>query len=86
MVAGPGETERRQERDFAEQRSEPRNQEREKPIAIFPRRARHAPAHFARRQAEHYAGVALQHLSAFPASPEKDALLALPEYVLSRDR
>jgi octaprenyl-diphosphate synthase len=40
----------------------------------------------ARRQAEHYAGVALQHLSAFPASPEKDALLALPEYVLSRDR
>jgi octaprenyl-diphosphate synthase len=40
----------------------------------------------ARRQAEHYAGVALQHLSAFPASPERDALLALPEYVLSRDR
>jgi len=40
----------------------------------------------ARRQAEHYAGVALQHLAAFPASPEKDALLALPEYVLSRDR
>ena len=40
----------------------------------------------ARRQAEHYAGVAVQHLSAFPASPEKDALLALPEYVLSRDR
>ena len=30
--------------------------------------------------------VALQHLAAFPASPEKDALLALPEYVLSRDR
>ncbi len=40
----------------------------------------------ARRQAEHYASVAVQHLSAFPASPEKDALLALPEYVLSRDR
>ena len=40
----------------------------------------------ARRQAEHYAAVALQHLAAFPASPEKDALLALPEYVLSRDR
>ena len=40
----------------------------------------------ARRQAEHYASVALQHLAAFPASPEKDALLALPEYVLSRDR
>jgi octaprenyl-diphosphate synthase len=40
----------------------------------------------ARRQAEHYAGVALQHLSAFPPSPERDALLALPEYVLSRDR
>ena len=40
----------------------------------------------ARRQAEHYASVAAQHLSAFPASPERDALLALPEYVLSRDR
>ena len=40
----------------------------------------------ARRQAEHYASVALQHLAAFPAAPEKDALLALPEYVLSRDR
>ena len=40
----------------------------------------------ARRQAEHYAGVAVQHLSSFPASPERDALLALPEYVLSRDR
>jgi octaprenyl-diphosphate synthase len=40
----------------------------------------------ARRQAEHYANVALQHLSGFPASPERDALLALPEYVLSRDR
>ena len=40
----------------------------------------------ARRQAEHYAEVALQHLSAFPPSPERDALLALPEYVLSRDR
>jgi octaprenyl-diphosphate synthase len=40
----------------------------------------------ARRQAEHYASVAVQHLSAFPASPERDALLALPEYVLSRDR
>jgi len=38
------------------------------------------------RQAEHYAGVAVQHLSGFPASPERDALLALPEYVLSRDR
>jgi octaprenyl-diphosphate synthase len=40
----------------------------------------------ARRQAEHYANVALQHLSGFPPSPERDALLALPEYVLSRDR
>jgi geranylgeranyl pyrophosphate synthase len=40
----------------------------------------------ARRQAERYASTALQHLAAFPASPEKDALLALPEYVLSRDR
>jgi octaprenyl-diphosphate synthase len=40
----------------------------------------------ARRQAEHYAGVAVQHLASFPASPERDALAALPEYVLSRDR
>jgi octaprenyl-diphosphate synthase len=40
----------------------------------------------ASRQAQHYAGLAQQHLSIFPPSPERDALMALPEYVLSRDR
>ena len=40
----------------------------------------------AARQAQHYATLAQQHLAAFPPSPERDALMALPEYVLSRDR
>jgi octaprenyl-diphosphate synthase len=38
------------------------------------------------RQAQHYAEIAQQQLSTFPPSPERDALMALPEYVLSRDR
>lgn len=37
------------------------------------------------RAAEH-AELAKQYLAAFPASPEREALLALPDYVLSRDR
>jgi octaprenyl-diphosphate synthase len=37
-------------------------------------------------RAGEYAEKARQPLSAFPASPERDALLALPDYVLSRDR
>lgn len=40
----------------------------------------------ASRQAQHYAELAQQHLAIFPPSPERDALMALPEYVLSRDR
>lgn len=40
----------------------------------------------AARQAQHYATLAQQQLAAFPPSPERDALMALPEYVLSRDR
>jgi octaprenyl-diphosphate synthase len=33
-----------------------------------------------------YATAAKGHLQAFPASPERDALLALPDYVIMRDR
>jgi octaprenyl-diphosphate synthase len=38
------------------------------------------------RQAEHYASLAQQHLSFFPPSLERDALMSLPEYVIARDR
>lgn len=38
------------------------------------------------RQAQHYATLAQQHLSIFPPSAERDALMALPDYILSRDR
>ncbi len=37
-------------------------------------------------KAEAFAEQARKPLYAFPASPERDALLALPDYVLSRDR
>jgi hypothetical protein len=37
------------------------------------------------RQAHHYASLAQQHLSIFPPSAERDALMALPDYILSRD-
>jgi octaprenyl-diphosphate synthase len=40
----------------------------------------------AARQAEHYASLAQQYLAGFPPSTERDALMALPEYVISRDR
>jgi octaprenyl-diphosphate synthase len=40
----------------------------------------------AERQAQHYAAIAQEHLAVFPPSPERDALAALPEYVISRDR
>jgi len=33
-----------------------------------------------------YATAAKGHLEAFPPSPERDALVALPDYVLVRDR
>lgn len=44
-----------------------------------------AVAH-AERQAQHYASLAQQHIASFPPSPERDALVALPEYVIARDR
>jgi octaprenyl-diphosphate synthase len=38
------------------------------------------------RQAQHYGSLAQQHLALLPPSPERDALMALAEYILSRDR
>ena len=46
----------------------------------------HASIDYACRRAEEYAERAKTQLYAFPASAERDALLALPDYVLSRDR
>jgi geranylgeranyl pyrophosphate synthase len=48
--------------------------------------AEHAATAAALRQAQHYATLAQQHLSIFPPSAERDALMALPDYILSRDR
>ena len=46
----------------------------------------HASIDFAYRRAADYAERAKKHLYAFPPSSEREALLALPDYVLSRDR
>ncbi len=46
----------------------------------------HASIDFAYRRAADYAERAKKHLYAFPPSAEREALLALPDYVLSRDR
>jgi len=46
----------------------------------------HASIDYAYRRAAEFAERAKKHLYAFPPSPERDALLALPDYVLSRDR
>jgi len=46
----------------------------------------HASIDYAYRRAVEYAERAKKHLYAFPPSSERDALLALPDYVLSRDR
>jgi octaprenyl-diphosphate synthase len=46
----------------------------------------HASIDYANRRAEEFAERAKAPLYAFPASAERDALLALPDYVLSRDR
>jgi octaprenyl-diphosphate synthase len=46
----------------------------------------HASIDYAYRRAEEFAERAKAPLYAFPASSERDALLALPDYVLSRDR
>jgi octaprenyl-diphosphate synthase len=46
----------------------------------------HRSIEYAVRRAEEFAERAKKPLSAFPPSSERDALLALPDYVLSRDR
>jgi octaprenyl-diphosphate synthase len=46
----------------------------------------HASIDYAYRKAVEFADHAKTHLYAFPSSPERDALLSLPDYVLSRDR
>ena len=46
----------------------------------------HRSIDYAYRRASEFAEVAKQPLYAFPPSAERDALLALPDYILSRDR
>jgi octaprenyl-diphosphate synthase len=46
----------------------------------------HRSIDYAFRRAEEFAERARKPLSAFPSSSERDALLALPDYVVSRDR
>jgi octaprenyl-diphosphate synthase len=46
----------------------------------------HASIDYAYRRASEFAERAKKPLYAFPASSERDALLALPDYILSRDR
>jgi octaprenyl-diphosphate synthase len=46
----------------------------------------HKSIDYAERKAEDFAETAKKPLYTFPASAERDALLALPDYVLSRDR
>ena len=41
---------------------------------------------YAYLKAEEYAAAAKKPLYGFPPSPERDALLALPDHLLSRDR
>ena len=46
----------------------------------------HASIDYAYRRAVEFAERAKKHMYVFPPSAERDALLALPDYVLSRDR
>ena len=46
----------------------------------------HASIDYAYRRAVEHAERAKKHLYAFPPSSERDALIALPDYVLARDR
>lgn len=48
--------------------------------------AEHRATDYAYRCAVDYATAAKKHLYAFPSSSERDALLALPDYLLARDR
>jgi octaprenyl-diphosphate synthase len=46
----------------------------------------HGTLEFASRRARQFGEAARDHLAVFPACPERDALAALAEYVLTRDR
>ncbi len=46
----------------------------------------HRAFDYAQQKAAEYAGTAKSRLAIFPPSPERDALMALPDYVLMRDR
>ena len=46
----------------------------------------HRSIEYANQRAVEFAERAKKSLHAFPPSSERDALLALPDYVLSRDR
>ena len=46
----------------------------------------HRSIEYALHRASDYAERAKKPLYVFPPSPERDALIALPDYVLSRDR
>jgi octaprenyl-diphosphate synthase len=46
----------------------------------------HRSIEYAYKRAAEFAEQARQPLYAFPASPEREALLALPDYILARDR
>ena len=46
----------------------------------------HGAIEYAHDKAVEYAAMAKQHLEIFPPSEEREALLALPDYVLARDR
>jgi octaprenyl-diphosphate synthase len=48
--------------------------------------AQHRSIDYARRTAADFVERAKKALQAFPASAERDALMFLPDYVLSRDR
>ena len=48
--------------------------------------ARHQTIEYARDRAVRFVQEARQHLAVFPPSPEREALMALPDYVLQRDR
>ncbi len=47
--------------------------------------AKHRAIESAHEKAVEHATIAKQHLDVFPSTPERDALMALPDYVLSRD-
>jgi octaprenyl-diphosphate synthase len=46
----------------------------------------HRSIEYAYKRATEFAELAKKPLYAFPASPEREALLALPDYILARDR